>query len=353
MGLIRNVTNYNGKNFNLYGYKTDDGLYYLIAIPEEFNENCNIVVESYNSGGRQKDNYEENILSALNDGNAIENTLIEAIEDAPIVLPITPDLIGHPDCQQLAVEAIKEEEIDFKFLKCIEEAKQKILELSEKKVSDKIFLNGYSASGVFAQRFALIYPEIVDRCLIGGAVGTIPIPSDEIDYPIGIKNYEELFGKKFDEEAYKNIQFGYYVAEYEERELGSYDIKGERVTELSQIPAPMHDMSYRGITTPKEVGKKQREILGETMNERYKNAIEYYKNIGIDISGIILRGANHSGILDNRVNRSADYLKEQMVNFYNTGEPLKSDLYNCVGKMDETFQTRRNLKSRGLDIQKK
>lgn len=347
MGLIRNITNYNGKKFELHGYKADDGLYYLLAMPEDFNENCNIVVESYNSGGKQKSNYEENILSALNDGNAIENILMEAIDDDPLVLPITPDLFDYPDCQQLSLEAIKQEKIDFKFLRCIEEAKQKILELSGKRVSDKIFLNGYSASGVFAQRFAFIHPEIIGRCLIGGAAGTIPIPSDEIDYPIGIKNYEELFGKKFDYQAYKKIQFGYYVAEYEEREQGNHDINGEKITDLSQIPAPMHDMSYRAITTPKGVGKKQRELFGETMNERYKNAIEYYKNLGIDISGIILRGANHSGIFDSRTNRSADFLKQQIINFYNKKEPLKYDLHNCVERMDETFQqirTKENVK---------
>lgn len=341
MKLLRKIKNYNGKEFELYIDKTEDNMYYLCAIPEDFNENCNVVVESYNSGGKQKSNYEENILSALNDGNAIENTLMEAVEDAPIVLPITPDLIEAPDYQQLSIEAIKEGKIYSKFLRCIEDAKQKILELSGKKVSDKIFLNGYSASGVFAQRFALIHPEIVARCLIGGAAGTIPMPLDEIDYPIGIKNYEELFGRKFDIEIYKKIQFGYYVAENEEREPGRYDINGERIIDSSQIPAPMHDMSYRAITTPKEVGKKQRELFGETMNERYKNAIDYYKNLGIDISGIVLRGANHSDIFNSRTNRSADYLKQQIINFYINKEPLKYDLHNCVEGMDKTFQESR------------
>ena len=30
------------------------------------------------------------------------------------------------------------------------------------KVNDKIFLNGYSSSAVFAQRFSLIHPEIIE-----------------------------------------------------------------------------------------------------------------------------------------------------------------------------------------------
>lgn len=39
----------------------------------------------------------------------------------------------------------------------------------------------------------------------------------------------------------------------------------------------MHDMSFRGATTPKEVGKKQRQIFGQTMNERYRKSIEACK----------------------------------------------------------------------------
>ena len=55
---------------------------------------------------------------------------------------------------------------------------------------DRIFLNGYSSSGVFAQRFALLHPEIVETACIGGASGSIPIPTEKIAYPIGIANYD-------------------------------------------------------------------------------------------------------------------------------------------------------------------
>ena len=82
-------------------------------------------------------------------------------------------------------------------MECIIEAREKIKQLSGKKVSDKIFLNGYSASGVFAQRFALIYPEVIDNCLVGGAAGTIPIPSDDLEYPLRNKKLSRTFWKRF------------------------------------------------------------------------------------------------------------------------------------------------------------
>ena len=116
--------------------------------------------------------------------------------------------------------------IIFKIKDCILDAKSQIEEITGKKVQDKIFLSGYSASGVLAQRFALIYPELINRALIGGAAGSIPIPSDKIDFPIGIKDFRDLFGKEFNFEAYKQIQFGYYVAEKEAEELAKkYNIE--------------------------------------------------------------------------------------------------------------------------------
>lgn len=347
MGKIRTIENSNGKKFVLYGFKVDEGLDYLLALPENIEENSQMLVESYNSGGRQKETYEQNILSAINNGNAIENILIELPGDRPLVLPITPDLIGNPDYQQLSKESITNgNRIDLKFLKCIHAAKEKIFSLSGKKVADKILLNGYSASGVFAQRFALLHPEIIDRCAIGGAAGTIPIPSEDIGYPIGIKDYKELFGKEFNLEAYKNIQFGYYVAEYEEFEPGSYDINADKLNEgtLLGIPAPMHDMSFRAITTDKTSGEKQRNLFGKTMNERYQNSIEYYKNLGIDISGIILRGAYHVGIFNDKMNPSADFLKKQLVRLYLERKNIEKDSVNCVEKMDESFQKARQEK---------
>ena len=348
MGLIlTDFSNYRNTKFDLYAEKSSGGLCYLLAIPKKFDENAEMVVESFNSGGRQANYYAFNISQALDVSNNHQFTqLLDVCEDVPILIPIIPDLKNHPEAQQLSLESVTEEHIDEKFFTCIQEAQAKVREITGKKLNDKIFLHGYSSSGVFAQRFAFIHPEIVDRCLIGGAAGTIPIPTEKLDYPIGIKNYETLFGKKFDLDSYKKIQFGYYVAQNEEREGGSYDINGEKVTSRSQILAPMHDMSYRNRSTPKEVGKSQRKLLGETMNDRFQNSIRFYKELGIDISAIILRDANHLGIFNSKITRSADYLKQQLINFYRKKEPLKKDSINCVSEIDDSFQKDRNERAR-------
>ena len=106
----------------------------------------------------------------------------------------------------------------------------------------------------------------------------------------------------------------------------------------------MHDMSFRGVTTPKEVGMVQRQYLGQTMNQRYKNSIEVNKKIGIDIEGIILKDAGHKYIFDSRVTPTSQSLIRQLLDFYNNNMQLNPN------DLDESFQEARETQVMGQDI---
>lgn len=328
-------------NIDLYLCQNKDGKY-ILGIPENMNENAEMFVEMYNSGGRETNDYEGNIQHALTDrGNPIEKTYRDFITDFPVVIPVIPCIKGLPDFQQLSIDSIKEFHIHEKTKNCIFDAKTQIEEITGKRVQDKIFLSGYSASGIFAQRFALIYPELINRALIGGAAGTIPVPSKKFKFPIGIEDFSELFGKEFNFEEYKEIQFGYYVAERETEEPGSFDINGDRIKTDTQIAAPMHDMSFRSITTPKNVGILQRKLLGKTLDERYKNAIKANKIYGIDIEGIIVSGSTHKDIHNSKVTPSARFLVEQLINFYLRHKQLDPNYQGCCERIDNSYQDKR------------
>lgn len=326
---------------DIYICENKDGNY-ILGIPEHIKDNSEMFVEMYNSGGQETDTYLENVQHAITDtGNPIEKTYRDFITDFPIVVPIIPCLKGFPDSQQLSVDSIKEFNIHEKVRDCIYDAKKLIEDLTEKKVQEKIFLSGYSASGLFAQRFAFIYPELINRALIGGAAGTIPIPTKMLKFPIGIQDYEELFGKQFDSNAYRQIQFGYYVAEKEAEEPGNFDINGDRIKSDKQIAAPMHDMSFRSVTTPKEVGILQRQILGQTLDERYKNSIKANKIYGVDIEGIIVSGSTHRDIHNIKATPTSRFLVEQIIKFYSNHTQLNPKYQGCCEKIDNSFQKAR------------
>lgn len=339
----KTITNRDGKKMDLYICDTKYGSY-IIGIPEKMKNNAEMFVEMYNSGGIQTNTYSENVQHAMADkGNPIEKNYADFMTDFPFVIPIVPDLKGMPDFQQMSVESVKDFQIHEKVKECIDDARLQIEQITGKKVQDKIFLSGYSASGVFAQRFALVYPEIINRALIGGAAGTIPVPTKKLKYPIGIQDYKTLFGKEFDSEAYKKIQFAYYVGEREGAKAGSYDIDGEKITSNNQIPAPMHDMSFRSVTTPKDVGFEQRKLLGQTLNERYKNAIEANKRYGIDMEGIIVSGSSHRNIHNSVKTPSSKYLKDQIITFYGMHKQFDPNATGCCKDIDDSYQRTREM----------
>lgn len=223
----------------------------------------------------------------------------------PILIPLIPEHKDGQSLQHLSRDSFDipkeklEYRIDIQVAKTIEKAKKIIKSKTNKEINEKIFLNGYSCSGVFAQRFALLYPELIDTLCVGGASGSIPIPSTEFDYPIGIGNYKTLMGKDFDFEKYSQIKFRYYVGEFEDKR------KSDEYKDENGEPAPMHDMSYNAISVPKQVGEKQRQMLGKNLFERIENTLKLLTKI-TDIDHTIIKGRSHNNKSGIGVNELGD-----------------------------------------------
>ena len=240
----------------------------IIAIPLSDKVNDQIVLESNNL---ESDNLEKIIEQGLQ----TELRLLRLTSDypSPIVVPLIPSYKDYPYLQQLSKECFdissddKNYRIDEQVVRIIDYTKQIIEKESGVIVQDKIFLNGYSCSGVFAQRFALLHPEIIETACIGGASGSIPIPTDRVPYPIGTSDCESLIGNKFDFNNYSKIKFRYYVGELETQNKSD-----SRLDEVGN-PAPMHDMSYFNRSVPEDIGKLQRDILGRELFHRSKNTV--------------------------------------------------------------------------------
>lgn len=105
----------------------------------------------------------------------------------------------------------------------------------------------------------------------------------------------------------------------------------------------MHDMSFRSITTPKDVGIEQRKLLGQTLNERYKNAIEANKRYGIDMEGIVVSGSSHRHIHNSVKTPSSRYLKDQIIAFYGTHKQFDSKATGCCEDIDDSYQRTREM----------
>ena len=272
---------------------------YILAYPHDYKENNPIILESNN-----QENGMKLVSSALS--GTLERMfpiLVHSQNTNPILVPLLPSFNnGVPYFQQLSVECFdasktgKFHRIDQQVVSMIEDAKKIITGLSGKKVPEKIILNGYSASGVFAQRFALLHPELVSAACIGGAIGTMPLPLEqhqgkEIAYPLGIADYEKLTGKPFNIEAYKKIKFTYYVTE------GENEVLSDSRTKEDGSKAPMCDMTYMARSTPSEVGKTVRNLFGIDSFERITSQLVIADSLGVQTNYIEpIKGVSHHTI---------------------------------------------------------
>ena len=194
----------NGKNFietlgnqNIH-INLESKIPFVLITPSTLRDGQTLVMESNNL---ETNNIQSLLRQALGAGKDLNDILKGS---NPILIPILPsESPNAPYYQQLSAECFQNgEKPDLNVVEAINKAKEIMKNQYNIQLNDKIFLNGYSSSGCFAQRFSLIHPELIDTACIGGASGSIPIPNKDLDYPLGIKNYEELFGKKFDIEEY-------------------------------------------------------------------------------------------------------------------------------------------------------
>lgn len=290
----------------VYPKTTDNyNIPYIIVIPKQIKEDCMLAVEVNNFENEEENNLRNNALITARD-----LTVKLKDNDNPVLIPIIPSVNGGiPYYQQLSKECFDIftdsplYRIDLQVLNIIQDAKERISKYAN--ISEKVFLNGYSSSGVFAQRFALLHPEIVDTLCVGGASGSIPIPTTELQYPLGIADYYDITGKPFDYETYSQIKFRYYVGSLEDTRKASnrYDENGNF--------APMHDMSYFDRSVPPIIGAQQRKLFGTNIFERSIKQIQLMKTMGLDIEQVIFENRTHNNSNGIGVNELGD----EFVNF--------------------------------------
>jgi len=179
----------------------------------------------------------------------------------------------------------------------------------------------------------------VNRAIIGGAVGSIPLPTRDFDYPLGIRDFEELFGVPFDEEEYRKIHFAYFVGQLEaaepawERDVNGNIVeryKSGKLKDTSQVLPPMHDMSYMPRSIPTDMGKQYRAQWGESLDERFKRILKFYNSNGYHVASKIYRHAGHKGFYNSPF---CLYIRKHLKEFYEYGIDFPIDFSSAKSIM--------------------
>lgn len=209
---------------------------YLLFVPKRtpLDKKLFLLVEPNNTGKISDSievhkKYAISLATVSSVGNNISTEL-----KLPLLVPVFPRpesqplIYTHALDRDVMLESSPElKRLDLQLLAMIEDARNILISM-DIQVDTKIFMNGFSASASFTNRFSFMHPEKIKALAIGGFNGKLMIPQNEINgiklnYPIGINDFNELFGKSFDINTYRQIPQFIYMGKLDENDAIQFD----------------------------------------------------------------------------------------------------------------------------------
>jgi pimeloyl-ACP methyl ester carboxylesterase len=91
----------------------------------------------------------------------------------------------------------------------------------------KIIMEGFSASGMFVNRFCILHPERVLAATAGAPGGFPMLPVEEykgerLRYPVGIADLDTVAGRPFEAEAFSKVRLMIYMGEEDKNDSVPY-----------------------------------------------------------------------------------------------------------------------------------
>jgi hypothetical protein len=208
---------------------------YYIRIPKGINQNeiKYLLVETNNSGVNDTLSYHEKEAYLETIRKSLGSSLCSKLK-VPFLIPVFPrpakewKIYTHAFDRDAA--SIKEGEmkrLDLQLIAMVENAKV-VLKKYGINIKEKFLMNGFSASGTFANRFTLIHPTFVAGTACGG-INAMPIlcisklEKTKLIYPIGTSDFVHLFGTNVDLEEYKKVPQFIYMGQNDKNDAVLFD----------------------------------------------------------------------------------------------------------------------------------
>jgi len=200
----------------------------------------------------------------------------------PLLVPVFPrplsqwKIYTHAlDRDAMVLDSGKMKRIDLQLISMINDARKKLDSLGIH-TQEKVFLNGFSASGTFVNRFTLLHPEYVKAVASGGVNGICILPLKKykwkkLKYPIGIADYEKILNHKFEIEIYKSVPQYIYMGEKDNND------------------ATLFKDSY----SPEESNLIYKVIGKKMMPDRFIACESFYKKANINAEFKVYTGLSH------------------------------------------------------------
>ncbi len=218
---------------------------YYLSIPDSLRSSPALLVEPNNTGTTSDDQ----MVHDMSAYNLLKNRTSFASDlKVPLLVPTFPrpysswQIYTHAldrECLTTDVEGI--ERIDLQLIEMIEDAIER-LKVMGIEAKSKVYIMGFSASGMFTNRFTILHPDRVLAAAIGSPGGwpIAPVASwqgETLDYHVGIADLEELTGSPADMDGIKSVPMFLYMGDQDTNDSVPYgdsydDTQREQVNRL-------------------------------------------------------------------------------------------------------------------------
>lgn len=147
----------------------------------------------------------------------------------PVLMPVFPrpktdwKIYTHAlDRDALLTEKIEYKRFDLQLAAMIENARQKFAGESIK-IDSKVLLYGFSAAGMFVDRFAFLHPDKVKAVASGSPGGWAIAPTEKykdksLRYPIGTEDFKTVSGANLNLKLLQNVPFFIFMGDKDEND---------------------------------------------------------------------------------------------------------------------------------------
>jgi hypothetical protein len=209
---------------------------YILFVPKgtPLKKKIYLLVEPNNTG-KISDSIEVHKKAAIDlaSVSSVGNNISTELK-IPLLVPVFPRPASKPlvythalDRDVMTEKELELKRLDLQLLHMITDAKA-ILQSINIQVDQKFFMNGFSASATFTNRFSFIHPDKIKAIAIGGFNGELMLPQNKIEgtklnYPIGINDFDNLFNQSFDLKAYQSVPQFIYMGKLDENDAVQFD----------------------------------------------------------------------------------------------------------------------------------
>jgi pimeloyl-ACP methyl ester carboxylesterase len=164
--------------------------------------------------------------------------------------------------------------LDLQLLAMIDDARR-VLKQQGIETDDKILIQGFSASGMFANRFTALHPDRVKAAAIGSPGGWPIAPvsdfnGEPLSYPAGVADLEILSGKPFAAEQFKAVP--------QIIVMGSLDD---------------NDSLDFADGWDKDAAAQVDRLFGNDPQSRWRNSEKLYQTAGVNAQFVLVDGVGH------------------------------------------------------------